>query len=688
MDKRTKSWMKQAKESILEQGLILLIPIMVIRGFEVFVFDAEAFQSIGSAFRVYMFAIFKEIIFLTIYLLTFGIIYSQVKRFSRILYTFLIAVSSILLIVIYLATSQYYYTADLLLDHVILYFNFNELLEIAGTESGRLTGEYFWFYVVSFSLLILALIFRKTILKTLQKGRLTKVILIGGLTVICVHFILANPTFKKEHELNSISKPKYLFSHIIDNLFFKVNLDNLSEKELYLATKSFRSFMEWENNVHQTKYPFVKTHDDRKNSLNKYFTTFDQKPNLVLVFCEGLSSTFSGQNAHLGSYTPFLDSLYKQGLYWPNAISNTDRTHGVFANVLASLPHGFERGILNLKSTFPQHFSIPKSLASNGYHASFLYGGWGYYDNFEPFLRKNYVSTVWDKTYMEKNNIIEARSKEEDFTWGIHDKEMVDLYFAFKDSIKNEPFFDLFVTLSLHSPFDIPEKEKYVELARNMSKNKPNGKEVFDKSSDILASIVYQDEALKQFMKTYEKRPEFENTVFLFVGDHNVVGLPMRSELDAHSVPLLIYSPQLKESKQFKDIVAHTDVPQSILTLFEPYLENQANIEFNHWVGEGLSTKNQVASQHPIFIGSFNGDVNGVISDNHILLNNQLYKIENHLNLSKVDDEKLKQLLQKQLKNYEIMNHFTIKQNRLLLPKDTLAFPNEDVDFYFPVYDE
>jgi len=680
--------LKPILNALTEQALILFPSILIIKFFDLFIFEKEPFKTDGEMLRIFAIIVYKELIFIVIYLLTMGLLLSFIKLISRPVYWFLTILSSLLLLFVYLVTSQYYHTAYLILDHVILFFTLDELLEIAASETGRLANQYFWYYFLPILALVLALIFNKAIITKIISLKITKAIFAILLVVLGVNFMTKNDKLTEKQKTIVTSKPKYIFSSIISHLGEKNELENLNEKEFFTTVSELRNFMGWKASAHQIEYPFARKLENEENNLSEYFNTFDQAPNVVMVFCEGLSSTFSGPNAVLESLTPYLDELYAKSLYWPNTISNTDRTHGVFANALSSLPHGSVRGMLNLKSTFPQHLSIPKLLISNGYSSSFTYGGWGYFDNFEPYLRMNYVKSIRDKVVIIEKDIAQIEKKEDEFSWGFHDKKMVDLYFKFKDTSYNEPFFDIFITLSLHSPFNIPEEDRYRAIAKERLKNIKNGEILYENYKEVIAAIIYQDEALGNFMEEYKKRPEYENTIFVFVGDHNVNTLPLRSELDSHFVPLAIFSPNLKKNKTFKDIVAHTDIPHSLTTLISPYLNQKEIPQHTHWLGNGLSTKDILSASQPKFIGRFNGDVIGVIQNDTLLMNDKVYKIGQKLSISEINGGDRKTYFDKQIRNYKILNQYVVDSLKLMLPEDTLTYPNAEAKFFFPDYDE
>ncbi|PWH81263.1 LTA synthase family protein [Brumimicrobium oceani] len=679
--------LKPLVRALIEQGLILFPSILIIRFFDLFLFEKEVFTTNGELLRIFAIILYKELVFLVLYLITVGLLLGLIKLASKPIYWFSTVLSSTFMVFLYLSTSQYYHTSYLLLDHVILFFTLDEILEIASTETGQVTGQFFWYYFSPILLLVLSFVFHKKISGFVFNSKIPKAIFATALIVLGVNFMTKNAFLTEKQKIIVTSKPKHIISSVINHWNEQNDLINLDKKEFFTTVNEFRDFMGWENSANQVDYPFNRKLRKNENHLETYFNEFDKAPNVVMVFCEGLSSTFSGPEAVLESMTPNLDKLYSKSLYWPNTISNTDRTHGVFANALASLPHGKVRGMLNLKSTFPQHLSIPKILVSNGYHSSFSYGGWGYFDNFEPFLKKNYVENIWDKDYLVEQGIYKVKDNGTAFTWGIQDNEMVDLYFELKGTNAKTPFFDIFLNLSLHSPFDIPQEEKYKAIAKERMKNVKDGETLYENYKEVIAAVIYQDEALGSFMEEYEKRPEYENTIFVFVGDHNVNTLPLRSELDSHYVPLAIFSPKLKQAKKFKDIVAHTDIPHSITTLLAPYLNVKEIPEQTSWIGNGLSTNNTLSADQPKFIGRFNGDIIGLIYADTLLMNDQLYKISGPLNITEIKGKERKKYFDHQLRNYKIMNQYVVDNLKLLLPADTLEYPNAKGDFFFPEYD-
>ena len=103
------------------------------------------------------------------------------------------------------------------------------------------------------------------------------------------------------------------------------------------------------------EFPFLKA-ADYSDVIGKYMNVQQQKPNIVIVIIEGLGSSFIEGGNHSG-FTPFIDSLSHQSLYWKNFLSTTGRTFGVLPSLTASLPFS-EKGFMELGSNMPDHRSL------------------------------------------------------------------------------------------------------------------------------------------------------------------------------------------------------------------------------------------------------------------------------------------------------------------------------------------
>lgn len=562
--------LKSIGASLVAQGAFIFLLILSLRVVEFLCIKNALPKFDQNRFDFFYTIVQTSSLFTGLYLCSVGLVLALIrlrfKKFYHVLFTFF----SVLVLLVFFSSTHFYYATGLLLDKVIFYFRISELLEIAGSETRKVSGELMWFYLFSILvfLLFIAIHFKRARGAKARNFKLNAIPFFIFILVFILSFVLPASELTRKLGKTAISKTYYFASSIIEMMLPQSE----SDKSFETAVKEYRGFADIPQFDLQNEFPLIRIFDKEKGDISTYFEPFDGPPNIVLIFSEGLSSSFSGEGAYYGNHTPHLDSLYKKGLYWPNAVSNSDRTHGIFANMLASMPHGFIRGALNYRGEkYPEHLSIPKYLIRNGYDAAFVYGGWTDFDNYGPYLHMNHVEKIYGENFFKNDYHTAAYKEGTTHTWGIPDITLFDLYFNLKPEHQlKSPFLSIVLSQSLHSPFKVPDHDKYLTIAKKRFDKVNTDKAFFERHKDHWTTIAYIDEAIGDFMNTYKAQPEYENTIFIITGDHNFFGLPLINDLDVHNVPLVIYSPKLKKPMKFQDIVAHTDIPASLIKLVSP----------------------------------------------------------------------------------------------------------------------
>ena len=256
----------------------------------------------------------------------------------------------------------------------------------------------------------------------------------------------------------------------------------------------------------------------------------EPKPNVVIFILESFGKEYSGafnKDAKIKdfvSYTPFFDSLATKSLIATNAFANGRQSIHGMSSILAGIP--------TLKDAFtssPYSNQKIQSIVSvsndMGYDTSFFHGAPNGSMGFLGFGNILGFKHYYGKT--EYNNDADF-----DGIWGIWDEPFFQ-YFAKTLNQKKSPFMATMFSVSSHHPFKVPEKYQ--------------GK--FKKGPlEIHEPIGYTDYALKQFFKTAEKMPWFDNTIFVLVADHtNQVGYAeYEKSMNRFAVPILFYSPNPK----------------------------------------------------------------------------------------------------------------------------------------------
>ncbi len=476
-----------------------------------------------------------------------------------------------------------------------------------------------------------------------------------------------------------------LFIIILGSLklvFPEASDDRYQNKIVYLTKDIIRfqnekSKMNAYNVFDRDDYPLLKPFSDSKDVLSPFFNIKSEKPNVVIIIVEGLGSEFVGSNTYSG-FTPYLDSLILKSLYWENFVSTTGRTFGVLPSLLGSLPFG-ETGFLEITKT-PSHISLISILKANGYTTSYYSGDPSSFDRKINFLEYNGIDYVIDEDKFGLE-YTKTQGNSGGFSWGYPDAEIFRKTLSTLDS-KKQPRLDIIMTLTNHEPFNFPSRETYLTKVDSLL----NANRIFDvpkleisAHAEIYASLLYTDEAIKDFMESYAKRPEFKNTIFIITGDHRLIPITQKDKLCRFHVPLFIYSPLLKKAEKFKSISSHLDVTPSVLSfLMNNYKFN--NLEEIAWMSQGLDTAKQFRNIHKIPLMRYKGNINDFIYKDYLYSGGELFKINEDFGIYKVIDEALTKTLSDSLKVFKKLNAYVTQRDKIF-PDSLNIYIKPRIDF-------
>lgn len=393
------------------------------------------------------------------------------------------------------------------------------------------------------------------------------------------------------------------------------------------------------------KFPF-QTIRDKSNVLGTYFDKSSKAPNVVVIIVEGLSRVFSGPGAKY-HFTPYLESIIDSSLYWSNFMSNCHRTFNVPSNILGSLPYGANKRGFNFLEEYPSHQSLMSYLKGNEYDASFYYPAYAGFDRYKDFLFYQGVDRVCDKTMMFPD-------EEKVVAWGRTDREMFN--YSLNDlKVKKEPFLDVLLTLSIHTPFDHPE-ERFFKKANEVCEKH---KELSEVDRKLAATALYLDDCLKEYLESFKRSAAYDNTIFVITGDHNVQLLPLRNELDRYYVPLYIYSPLIKEARKIAGVSSHLNIAPSLVSL----LEGNFGLNFpakTSFVGEELDTILTFRSIKKFPLSVYD-DLGQFIYQGKALVAGKAFTIQDGLKIK--PSKESKQLIQMR-EDYKYLDRYVCKQNK------------------------
>ena len=315
--------------------------------------------------------------------------------------------------------------------------------------------------------------------------------------------------------------------------------------------------------------------DETAQSTLKYERTIlpnsrslESKPNVVLVLCESFSMYKSSMSGNKLNTTPYFNQLSKEGIFFDRCFTPGFGTaRGIFATIT-----GIPDVQLAKFSTQNPEAVNQQTIINNfeGYEKFYFIGGRSQFNNFRGLM-----SNVDSINIFEKGKY----TSPEISVWGISDKDL----FTEAGNVlqqQSKPFFAVIQTAHNHRPYMIPVNEKEFTCAIiDKETLKKNGFE----SQEEYQAFCYTDFCFKKFLEEARQHPYFNNTIYVFVGDHGVEGESgelypkawSSHRLSDEHVPLLYYAPALLPPATYHYTVSQIDVlPTLAGMLYQPYTNN------------------------------------------------------------------------------------------------------------------
>ncbi len=405
-------------------------------------------------------------------------------------------------------------------------------------------------------------------------------------------------------------------------------------------------------------YPLLRA-VEYNDKLGQFLNRSDQPPNFVFIIVEGLGRDFTGPDAHYGGFTPYLDSISAQSLYWKNFLSNAGRTFGALPSILGSLPYGHE-GFMSYGNEMPDHQTLVSLLKPYGYISNFFYGGNPNFDNQDLFIEYQGFDKAIDQTKFPASYRSEGLS-----SWGYPDRSLFS--FAAKQLQEpGKPRIDVYLTLSTHEPFIAPDSA-FLDVFKSTLKDLPwdtEKRSVANRNQGIFSCLLYTDDAIRRLITSYSKRADFNNTIFVIVGDHRLIPLPPDNRLGRFHVPLIIYSPLVKKPVAFESVALHSDIPATILGYMSRNYGFQFPVEMP-FISGPLTMDSVFGSNLDIALIRNKNSTSDYIDGQYLLSEGKLYMIEKGLELTPISNDPIQQNLNAKLKAFKTNTVYVCENNKL-----------------------
>jgi phosphoglycerol transferase MdoB-like AlkP superfamily enzyme len=278
-----------------------------------------------------------------------------------------------------------------------------------------------------------------------------------------------------------------------------------------------------------------------------------EKPlNVVLVVMESFTARLVGALGGSPALTPELDRLAREGVLLANCFATGERTVQGLEAILSSFPS--LPGVAAIRRPQAQHGfeTLATTLRERGYDTLFLYGGQGIFDDMRGF----FVGNGFD-VFLEERDFADARFRG---AWGASDEDVFRraLSEVERRSAAGRPVLAVILTVSLHSPWEFPAG-RVDPLPRDTPV--PPGFELAE-----LDNFLYADWALGALIREAREKEFFDDTLFVFVGDH---GVHLRGRelvpIDEFRVPALFLAPAHLAPRRIARVTSQLDVVPTLM---------------------------------------------------------------------------------------------------------------------------
>lgn len=287
---------------------------------------------------------------------------------------------------------------------------------------------------------------------------------------------------------------------------------------------------------------------------------FNTQPNVVVVILESFSAYKTGVSGNPLNPTPHVDNMANNGIYFNNFYTPSTGTARSIWTAVTSTPD------VEPKTTSTRNPLIVNQRtllnAFKDYEKLYFIGGSASWGNIRGLLSSNIPNL---KLY-EEGSFTSPRMD----VWGISDLHLLEESNSILKT-QDKPFFAIIQTSGNHRPYNIPEDNRgFVSKKINKKDAKKSGFQ----SSDEYNSFRFMDHSIGFFMQQAKKEKYFDNTIFVFFGDHGVHGTgshmteaQRQLHLNEINVPLIIYAPKLLKSKKYTFAASEVDVLPTITSL-------------------------------------------------------------------------------------------------------------------------
>lgn len=271
---------------------------------------------------------------------------------------------------------------------------------------------------------------------------------------------------------------------------------------------------------------YYSSEDNQKYKEENKYTNILDGYNIIFVHMESIQDFAMDLEYDGEQITPNLNKLAKEGLFFSNfypQVSTGTSSDTEFTLLSSLMPAA--SGTVFVSYYNRNYNTLPKILKEDGYFTFSMHGN---------------LASMWNRNKAHPNLGYDGMYFEESFTYneddvinlGINDKLFFQESIPILENIEIEytNYMGTIITLSNHSPFTFIDKYGEFDFSEEVEVLNEETGEIetittnYLKNTAIgnyLTSVHYADSALGDFLTYINASDAFDNTVFVFYGDHD-----------------------------------------------------------------------------------------------------------------------------------------------------------------------
>lgn len=303
---------------------------------------------------------------------------------------------------------------------------------------------------------------------------------------------------------------------------------------------------------------------ERMVSVQPHKLDYDQPPNVVFVMLESLGASRVSSYGLPVESTPNLDRLGREGWFFKHFYVPVTGTAKTIWATFTGIP-----------DVAPQESASRNPLTSHqqmlvnelkGYRKFYFIGGNAGWANLDGLLQQSIDGLELHQEGSWASPNVDV--------WGISDLDLFRESNQILNDVPNDqPFFAFIQTAGNHRPFTIPKNNGDFQARTDLS-DEELAEHGFRSAAQFNA-VRLLDYNVGEYMKMAEQSDYFDNTLFVFFGDHNnrittLPHMPPAMEqlgLESNHVPHVIYAPRYLQPRVIEDAVGLVDVMPTVAGL-------------------------------------------------------------------------------------------------------------------------